>query len=96
MEGKGDAGRAFKWGFGIVLGATLATMLGTVIWIWGGALMLRSVADDCGQVKQTVKELEAQVVDLKNQRETLSMRVAREQRDKEVCRKELSSLKGGR
>ena len=52
-------------------------------WQWGDAASLRLEK----------KQLEDQIVDLKNQRETLSTRIAREQRDKEVCRKELAEVK---
>jgi hypothetical protein len=52
---------------------------------WGDAIDLR----------QTTKELEDQIVDLKNQRETLSTKIAREKRDKEVCRRALKEMKEG-
>ena len=48
---------------------------------------------DAAQLRLEKKQLEDQIVDLKNQRETLSTRIAREQRDKEVCRKELDEVK---
>ncbi len=48
---------------------------------------------DAVELRQTKKELEDTIVDLKNQRETLSTRIAREQRDKEVCQRDLRELK---
>jgi cell division protein FtsB len=48
---------------------------------------------DAASLRLEKKQLEDQIVDLKNQRETLSTRIAREQRDKEVCRKELAEAK---
>jgi len=50
---------------------------------WGDAVDLR----------HTNKELQDQIVDLKNQRETLNTKIAREKRDKEVCRRDLNELK---
>ena len=41
----------------------------------------------------TEQELEDQIVDLKNQRETLNTRIAREQRDKEVCQRDIRELR---
>jgi hypothetical protein len=48
---------------------------------------------DAAALRLETKQLQDQIVDLKNQRETLSTRIAREQRDKEVCRKELDEVK---
>ncbi|RMD80987.1 MAG: hypothetical protein D6815_12910 [Candidatus Dadabacteria bacterium] len=50
---------------------------------WGDAIELR---------KQN-KELQDRIVDLKNERETLSTQIARERRDKEVCQRDLRELK---
>ena len=50
---------------------------------------------DAAALRLEKKQFEDQIVDLKNQRETLSTRIAREQRDKEVCRKELAEVKKG-
>jgi hypothetical protein len=47
---------------------------------------------DAAALRLEKKQFEDQIVDLKNQRETLSTRIAREQRDKEVCRKKLAEL----
>jgi hypothetical protein len=56
---------------------------------------------DAADLRQHNKEQQDQIVDLKNQRETLNTRIAREARDKEVCnrdlkdtQKELQTLKG--
>lgn len=48
---------------------------------------------DAAELRQTNKELQDTIVDLKNQRETLSTKIAREQRDKEVCQRDLRELK---
>ena len=50
---------------------------------WGDAIDLR----------QENKEKQDTIVDLKNQRETLSTKIAREKRDKEVCQRDLRELK---
>ena len=47
---------------------------------------------DAVELRQTKKELEDTIVDLKNQRETLSTKIARESRDKEVCRRDMKKL----
>ena len=48
---------------------------------------------DAVEVRQEVLEKQDQIVKLKNERETLSTRIARFQRDLEVCRKELKELR---
>ncbi len=48
---------------------------------------------DAVDLRQANKVLQDTIVDLKNQRETLSTRIAREQRDKEVCQRDLRDLK---
>ena len=48
---------------------------------------------DAVEMRQANRELQDVIVDLKNQRETLSTRISRERRDKEVCQKELRALK---
>lgn len=48
---------------------------------------------DAVEMRQNNRELQDVIVDLKNQRETLSTRISRERRDKEVCQKELRALK---
>lgn len=61
----------------------------------GGILAAWFMWGDAGRLRQTNKELQDQVVDLKNQRETLNTRIAREARDKEVCLRDLNVLKKG-
>ena len=46
---------------------------------------------DAVECREEVKVQQDQIVDLKNQRETLSTRIARFQRDLEVCRKDLKA-----
>jgi C4-dicarboxylate-specific signal transduction histidine kinase len=48
---------------------------------------------DAAKLRTENKELQDTIVDLKNQRETTNTRMARETRDKEVCEKELKSVK---
>ena len=47
---------------------------------------------DAVECRMEVKEQQDQIVDLKNQRETLSTRIARLTRDLEVARKEIKEL----
>jgi cell division protein FtsB len=47
---------------------------------------------DAVEAREQVKLQQDQIVDLKNQRETLSTRIARFQRDLEVCRKEMKAV----
>ena len=77
------------------------------VWSWGQTIVVTLVLlgagylggyfqwGDAAELRTQKKQLEDQIVDLKNQRETLSTRIAREQRDKEVCRKELDEAKKG-
>ena len=46
---------------------------------------------DAVECREEVKVQQDKIVDLKNQRETLSTRIARFQRDLEVCRKDLKA-----
>jgi len=59
----------------------------------GGILAAWFMWGDAGRLRQVAKELQDQVVDLKNQRETLNTRIAREARDKEVCIRDLKACK---
>ena len=59
----------------------------------GGILAAYFMWGDAAKLRQSNKELQDQVVDLKNQRETLNTRIAREARDKEVCVRSLSDAK---
>jgi cell division protein FtsB len=84
---------------------TVQEELREAIWSWGQRIVVTLVLfgagylggwfqwGDAAELRQQKKQLEDQIVDLKNQRETLSTRIAREQRDKEVCRKELDEVK---
>lgn len=47
-----------------------------------------------GELEMEVAEKNDQIVNLKNERETLSTRIARFQRDLEVCRRDLKELNG--
>ena len=48
---------------------------------------------DAVEARQEVKEKQDQIINLKNERETLSTRIARFQRDLEVCRRDMKELK---
>ncbi|MBC8291951.1 MAG: hypothetical protein H8E45_02160 [Proteobacteria bacterium] len=75
------------------------------MWLWMQRLVLALAllgagyfaawyqAKDYTEIKAGLGEANDTIVDLKNERETLSTRIARELRDKEVCRKELRALK---
>jgi hypothetical protein len=75
------------------------------MWLWMQRLVLALVllgagyfaawyqAKDYTELMVGLGEANDTIVDLKNERETLSTRIARELRDKEVCRKELRALK---
>ena len=84
---------------------TVQEELQDAVWGWGQRIVVTLVLfgagylggwfqwGDAAELRLQKKQLEDQIVDLKNQRETLSTRIAREQRDKEVCRKELDVAK---
>ncbi len=75
------------------------------VWTWVQRAVLAAVLFGAGlfsgyfrwgdavEMRQNNRELQDVIVDLKNQRETLSTRISREQRDKEVCQKALRALK---
>ena len=65
----------------------------TAVLIGAGFVMARFYYGDAPKMEQEIKEQKDTIVDLKNQRETLSTRIAREQRDKEVCQRDLRELK---
>ncbi|HYC54514.1 MAG TPA: hypothetical protein VEL28_06230 [Candidatus Binatia bacterium] len=48
---------------------------------------------DAPQLRDKVKQQQDRIVDLENERETVSTRLAKETRDKEVCDKELKSVR---
>ena len=62
--------------------------------LFGGGILAGYFAwGDAAELRQHNKELQDQIVDLKNQRETLNTRIARETRDKEVCNRDLQDIK---
>ena len=62
--------------------------------LFGGGILAAYFAwGDAADLRQHNKELQDQIVDLKNQRETLNTRIAREARDKEVCNRDLAEAK---
>lgn len=81
--------------------------LSDAMWTWVGRLVLAAVLIGAGffagyyrygdaiELRQQNKEQQDQVVDLKNQRETLSTQIARFRRDLEVCRKDLKACRAG-
>lgn len=82
--------------------------LSNAVWTWVQRLVVAAVLfgagyfahyyrfSDAADLRLANKQLQDQVVDLKNQRETMSTRLARETRDKEVCRRDLKNLKAGK
>ncbi len=50
---------------------------------------------DAALLRKQVKQQQDRVVDLENERETISTRLAKESRDKELCVKELTAVKKG-
>lgn len=48
---------------------------------------------DAIELREKVKQLKDRIVDLENERETMSTRMAKVTRDKEVCEKELKASK---
>lgn len=81
--------------------------LSNAVWTWVQRLVVAAVLfgsgyfahyyrfSDAADLRLSNKQLQDQVVDLKNQRETMSTRLARESRDKEVCRRDLKKCKAG-
>ena len=84
---------------------TAEEQLRDAVWTWVQRIVLTVVIFGAGffaawfnygdavDLRQEKRELQDTIVDLKNQRETLSTRIAREARDKEVCRRDLRELK---
>ena len=64
-----------------------------LVLFFGGIVAAYFLWGDAAELRQGNKELNDQIVDLKNQRETLNTRIARELRDKEVCIRDLRELK---
>ena len=64
-----------------------------LVLFFGGIVAAYFMWGDAAELRQGNKELQDQIVDLKNQRETLNTRIARELRDKEVCIRDLRELK---
>src|SRR5262245_40456131 len=58
----------------------------------GGILAAYFLWGDAAELRQHNKELQDQIVDLKNKRETLNTRIAREARNKEVCNRDLQDV----
>ncbi len=79
--------------------------LNEAVWTWAGRIVITLVLigagffigymtyGDAPQVRAELAEAKDEIVNLKNERETLSTRIAREARDKELCEKELRELK---
>jgi hypothetical protein len=50
---------------------------------------------DAVELRDKVKQQQDRIVDLENERETMSTRMAKETRDREVCDKDLKAAKAG-
>ena len=62
--------------------------------LFGGGVVAAYFAwGDAATLRQENKELQDTIVDLKNQRETLNTRIAREARDKEVCQRDFRKFR---
>jgi hypothetical protein len=84
---------------------TAEEQLHDATWVWVQRLVITLVLigagyfiryyqySDSSKLRVENKEQQDQIVDLKNQRETLSTQIARHKRDFEVCRKELKELR---
>jgi hypothetical protein len=64
-----------------------------LVLFFGGIVAAYFMWGDAAELRMGNKELQDQIVDLKNQRETLNTRIARELRDKEVCIRDMRELK---
>lgn len=63
--------------------------------IGAGYLIAYLQYGDAASLRKQVKQQQDRVVDLENERETISTRLAKESRDKEMCAKELAAAKKG-
>ena len=84
---------------------TAEDQLRDAVWTWVQRFVLAGVVFGAGffagyynygdaiDLRMKTKVQQDTIVDLKNQRETLSTKIAREARDKEVCRRDLKKLK---
>lgn len=71
-----------------------ATRLAIALTLFGGGYTVGYLQyGDAVELRQTVKQKQDRIVDLENDRETMSTRMAKVGRDKEVCEKELKGLK---
>lgn len=70
-----------------------ATRLAIAATLFGGGYTVGYLQyGDAVELRQTVKQKQDRIVDLENNRETLSTRLAKVGRDKEVCEKELKAI----
>lgn len=65
----------------------------TAVLIGAGYLIAYLQYGDAATLRKQVKQQQDRVVDLENERETISTRLAKEGRDKEQCVKELAATK---
>jgi hypothetical protein len=73
-----------------------ATRLVVAATLFGGGLLAGYLAwGDAAQLRSEIKQKKDRIVDLENDRETASTRLAKITRDKEVCEKELKTVKTG-
>lgn len=70
-----------------------ATRLAIALALFGGGYTVGYLQyGDAVELRSTVKQKQDRIVDLENNRETLSTRLAKVGRDKEVCEKELKAI----
>ncbi len=85
---------------------TAEEQLNDAVWTWAGRIAIAAALigagwfgaytqyGDATELRILAKTHEDRIVELENQRETISTRLAKETRDREVCQKELKALKG--
>lgn len=73
-----------------------ATRLAIALTLFGGGYLVGYLQySDAIQLRSQVKQKQDRIVDLENDRETMSTRMAKVTRDKEVCEKDLKAAKEG-
>ncbi len=71
-----------------------ATRLAIAATLFGGGYTVGYLQyGDAVELRSTVKQKQDRIVDLENDRETMSTRMAKVTRDKEICEKELKAQK---
>ncbi len=84
---------------------TAEEQLNEAVWTWAGRIAIAAVLigagwfgaytqyGDAADLRVQVETHQDRILDLENQRETMSTRLAKQTRDKEVCEKDRKALK---